>query len=322
MLPPYNRPFLSFADQVTLLSSRGLAVTDAWRAGRHLQRIGYYRLKDYWFPFRETRTTIDAQGRPVQETLETFRAGTRFEDAVALYVFDKRLRLVMMDVIERIEIALRVDIAHTLGARDLWAHRAPGFLDPKRSVSPTRTGTRHGDWLARSDAAEARSRAEWVRAYRGSYSSPLPVVMAVETWEFGTLSHLVGMLHPSDRVSISRKYAIPRPEMLESWMRAIAGVRNTCAHHGRLWNHPLVDQPSLPTAAEMPSLGHLRVYNATQTRLYAVAAVCAHLLSVMQPASQWRTRMRDLWHQFPAIPGINPAQAGFMPTWRTLPLWR
>lgn len=321
MLPPYNRPFLSFADQVRLLKGRGLSVTDDWRAERHLSRIGYYRLKDYWFPFRETKPGTDAAGLPVTLTLETFRAGTRFEDAVELYIFDKRLRLLMMDVIERIEVALRVDIAHTLGARDLWAHRHPSFLDPKRAIKARAGGTRHSEWLARADDAEQRSRAQWIQEYRSTYSSPLPVVMAVETWDFGTLSHLADILHPGDRVAVSRKYAIPKPEMLASWMRAISGVRNICAHHGRLWNHPLVDQPAVPTKAEMPHLAHLGTYTATQTRIYGVAAICAHLLGVIQPASQWRSRMRALWSSFPQVAGINPVQAGFMPSWRTWPLW-
>ena len=321
MLPPYNRPFLSFADQVQLLKARGLSVTDDWRAERHLQRIGYYRLKDYWYPFRESQAGADAAGQPITQTLETFRTGSRFEDAVALYVFDKKLRLLMMDVIERIEVALRVDIAHTVGARDLWAHRSPGFLDPKRAIAARPGGTRHSEWLARADDAEQRSRAEWVRAFKATYGSPLPIVMAVETWDFGTLSHLVDILHPSDRVAISRKYAISKPEMLTSWMRAISGVRNICAHHGRLWNHPLVDQPAVPTKADMPHLAHLGTYIATQTRIYGVAAICAHLLGVIQPTSQWKARMSTLWNDFPQIPGIHPVQAGFMPSWRTWPLW-
>lgn len=321
MLPPYTRPFLSFTDQVELLKNRGLSVTDDWRAERHLQRIGYYRLKDYWYSFRETETVIDAQGGASVRLLETFRPGTRFEDAVALYVFDKRLRLLMIDVIERIEVALRVSIAHTLGRRDLWAHRDHRFLDPKRAIATRPGGTRHSEWLDRADIAERRSRSEWVRAYRASYSSPLPVVMAVENWDFGTLSHLMEMLHPGDRVTISRQYGIPKPEMLPSWMRAISGVRNICAHHGRLWNHPLVDQPMVPSKADMPELSHIGTYTATQTRVYGVAATCAHLLGVIQPASQWRVRMRTLWNEFPQIGGINPLQAGFMPSWRNLPLW-
>lgn len=150
MLPPYSRPFLSFADQVQLLKSRGLSVTDDGRAERHLQRIGYYRLKDYWYPFRETMSASGGAGQPIIRTLETFRPGTRFEDAVALYVFDKRLRMLMMDVIERIEVALRVDIAHTLGRRNLWAHRDPSFLDPKRSIAARPGGTRHSEWLVRA----------------------------------------------------------------------------------------------------------------------------------------------------------------------------
>lgn len=54
---------------------------------------------------------------------DDFRPGTTFRQVMDLYVFDKRLRLLMLDAIERIEVALRVDIALLLGVRDPWVHR-------------------------------------------------------------------------------------------------------------------------------------------------------------------------------------------------------
>jgi abortive infection bacteriophage resistance protein len=58
--------------------------------------------------------------RPVRR--DTFVAGSRFEDVVRLYVFDKKLRLLALDALERIEMAVRVDVAHLLGKRDACAH--------------------------------------------------------------------------------------------------------------------------------------------------------------------------------------------------------
>jgi len=40
MLPPYTKPYLSFADQLALLMQGGLVVTDQAKAVLHLQRIG------------------------------------------------------------------------------------------------------------------------------------------------------------------------------------------------------------------------------------------------------------------------------------------
>lgn len=321
MLPPYAKPHLSFANQVQLLKSRGLVITSDWQAERHLERIGYYRLKDYWFPLRQSRPAVRHDGTRFTEVLEDFRSGSLFEHAVALYVFDKKLRLLMADVIERIEVALRVDVSHILGQRDPWAHRNTAFLDPKRSNAPRGAQTRHALWLARSDEAETRSRADWIQEFRRKYRPPLPIWMAVETWEFGSLSHLVEMAHPSDRIQLSRKYGLARPELLSSWIKTLSYVRNVTAHHGRLWNHPLVSQPMLPRAGEVPLLEHMRTYGSTQTRVYGAAAVAQHFLRVINPNSLWKERLKDLWDAFPQVPGLSPAQAGFMPAWRTQPLW-
>jgi abortive infection bacteriophage resistance protein len=322
MLPPYAKPHLSFADQVQLLQQRGLAITNAWRAERHLARIGYYRLKDYWYPLRQSRLAVAQDGSRYTEILEDFRPSASFTHAVELYLFDKRLRMLMADAIERIEVALRVDVAHTLGKRDAFAHRDPRFLDPKRSAAPRGPQTRHQKWLARADQAEGRSRVDWIDTFRSKYSPPLPIWMAVETWEFGALSHLIEMAHPSDRAAMSVKYGITNPELLSSWVKTLSYVRNVCAHHARLWNHPLVAQPKLPKGGDAPLVAHIATYGTTATRVYAAAAVTQHFLRVVQPNSGWKTRLSDLWYRFPAVPGISPAQAGFLPTWRTHALWQ
>lgn len=321
MLPPYAKPHLSFADQVNLLKGRGLTISNEWRAERHLERIGYYRLKDYWEPLRQSRVFTRPSGGRGTEILEDFRPGSRFEHAVDLYVFDKKLRLVMADAIERIEVGLRVDVAHVLGRRNAFAHRSTAYLDPKRSTAPQGTSNCHAEWLVRADQNETRSRADWVQDFRTRYRPPLPIWMAVETWEFGSLSHLIAMAHPSDRMTISRKYDIRTPELLVSWIRMLSYVRNVCAHHSRLWNHPLVSQPKIPKGLDAPLVAHIGTYNFTQTRVYGAAAIAQHFLRVINPSSSWKSRLIDLWNHFPAIPGVSPSQAGFMPAWQTHDLW-
>ena len=55
---------------------------------------------------------LDEQGRKPKKireeclALDAFRTGTTFQNAVGLYVFDKQLRLLVMDALERIVVAL------------------------------------------------------------------------------------------------------------------------------------------------------------------------------------------------------------------------
>src|SRR5690625_121561 len=60
-----------------------------------LRHIGYYRLSPYTIPFQKAGPE------------HRLRDGTSFDDVLDLYVFDRALRLVVMDALERIEVAVR-----------------------------------------------------------------------------------------------------------------------------------------------------------------------------------------------------------------------
>jgi len=73
-------------------------------------------LRAYWLPFE--------QPAPVNGD-HMFRAGTSFDDALSLYVFDRHLRLLVMDAIERIEVSLRGGWAHHLAVK----YGPHGYID-------------------------------------------------------------------------------------------------------------------------------------------------------------------------------------------------
>src|SRR5262249_30122498 len=120
----YSKPYLTFEEQLNLLKSRGLQVTNDNKALEHLRRIGYYRLSAYWYPLRTLNSLIsDIKSNPsVPQRSDNFIESARFEDVVNLYIFDKKLRLHTLDAIERIEVALRVDIAYLIGSKNPFGH--------------------------------------------------------------------------------------------------------------------------------------------------------------------------------------------------------
>jgi abortive infection bacteriophage resistance protein len=186
-MKPFSKPYLAVPAQIALLKSRGLAITDDIRAAAALERIGYYRLSGYWYPLRASKITNPGDARIV---LDEFRPGSDFGQVVDLYVFDKKLRLLTLDAIERVEVALRTDIALLLGQRSPLAHREPAQLHGRftKTLRRGRGVTVHQEWLERLDSIAARSREEFVQHFRRTYSTPLPIWMAVELWDFGMLS--------------------------------------------------------------------------------------------------------------------------------------
>jgi hypothetical protein len=80
----YNKTPLSIADQIERLKQRGLHFIDEQKASHYLTHISYYRLRAYTYPFQDN---IDPN--------HSFVKKISFEEIIQLYVFDRRLRLVV-----------------------------------------------------------------------------------------------------------------------------------------------------------------------------------------------------------------------------------
>lgn len=173
------KPWKSIDEQLEILRSRGLEIEDRDRAKRYLNRLGYYRLSGYWYPFRQFREADNGQTAELRR--DVFMAGSRFGDLIRLYVFDKKLRLLALDALERIEMALRVDVAHLLGKRDTCAHENPNCFHGNFSIKINSDGkTAHQRWLEKYHQQVRReSRSSFVAHHLQKYGS-LPIWVAIE----------------------------------------------------------------------------------------------------------------------------------------------
>jgi len=189
----YSRPWLSYEQQLQQLKDRSMQVTDDAAALSYLERIGYYRLSAYWYPFRHKE--FDESGR-LSRVTDSFIPNTELRDAVKLYLFDKKLRLLSLDALERIEIALRVDIAHLLGRLDTFAHTKPDKLHKSFANKTKGNGklTAFNAWNQKRIYVETRSKEDFVEHYKERHGPDLPIWVAVETWDFGALSQLFAMM--------------------------------------------------------------------------------------------------------------------------------
>ncbi|MQP68174.1 Abi family protein [Niveispirillum sp. SYP-B3756] len=332
MTIPFTKPFMTVDQQLQQLVDRGMACTDTARAKAYLSRIGYYRLSAYWYPFRGLCMGPTADGAPSYRG-DQFLAGTAFTHSLDLYLFDKRLRLMMLDAIERIEVALRVDVAIRLGSQDRFAHRKPAFLHGHFAKQAIRFGqntgrTQHNVWLAKLDAIVPKSNEDFVRHFRATYSDPLPIWAAIELWDFGMLATFFAGMKHADQDAIAIKYGIRDRDVLVGWLRTINHVRNICAHHGRLWNRNLDVQPKPTVVGDIPLLDHISRPDrrspppAVLTRTYGAAAIIQYLIRHINPSSSWNRRVRDHITNFPAILGVTIQDAAFPVRWETLPLWQ
>lgn len=187
---PYSKPWLSYNDQLTLLESRGLLITDRPAALEYLERIGYYRLSGYWYAFRE-------------------RSG----------------ELVLLD----------------------------NGKKPKKPKSTT----------------------------------------------------MFSGMREKEQDAISALYGLSNGRVFASWLRSLNYLRNVCAHHSRLWNRNIIDQPKLPDTAEVAWVADFTNNNHAIARCFLLLKICQHLLLVINPSSTWPAKMREQLVDFPDLAHIG-----------------
>ena len=217
----FDKPPLSVEEQIDLLLGRGMSIPDRARARHYLTHINYYRLRAYWLPFERP---------PVDGEAHAFVPGTDFETVLATYVFDRELRLLLLDAIERIEISLRTTFAqHLASAYGAFAHDTPALFKDR------------ADWHKSQDELRKeyeRSRETFAKHYRQRYpelATP-PIWVACELMTLGHLPRwLKNLARPDDRQRIADHYGLDERVLL-SFAHHLIVVRNHCAHHGRLWN--------------------------------------------------------------------------------------
>lgn len=300
----YAKPPLTFEQQADQLIARGMVGDRATMIAR-LSTVNYYRLSAYWYTFRIPGT-------------EDLRPGTSFEHVWDRYVFDQKLRLLMIEAIERIEVAVRTQLAyHHAHAHGPFAYAQdpkslPGFTD-----GDEREFESHAYFMKEVRKCIKRSKETFVRHYRSKYSAgDLPIWMATELMTLGSVLSLYQGCDNRERHPVAASYGMLISEF-ESWLMMLHHVRNVCAHHARLWNRKLAKQPSIPNDWTV----HVPV---DPTTIFAALTVCAYCLDKIAHDASWPRRVRDLIDAYPAIPKGRTTHSwtmGLPPNWLDCPIW-
>ncbi len=126
----YVKPWLSVDEQIDRLEGHGIEIEDRGRAASVLQAVGYYRLTGYLYPFRESEQQVDEEGNTQIRVLSQYRVGTTLRHAEDIIDFDRRPRMLVMDGVERIEVAVRMRVGYVLGRKSPFAYEDPACSAP------------------------------------------------------------------------------------------------------------------------------------------------------------------------------------------------
>ena len=297
--PPYEKQWLSHADQVLKLESRGLTIADRTSAELFLSHVNYYRFSGYCLAFENPR--------------RVFPVGVTFEDISGAYAFDVALRDLLTEALEVIEIDVRAYLAYHFGK----THGAFGHTDQAMFFGKFD----HVDLMLRLRDEANRSSELFVKHFRQKYADfpDLPIWMITEVMSFGTLTRMYRGMERSDQQAISSRYNL-QAITFGTILLHLVYVRNLCAHHSRLWDRVWSLKATLPQGKMwqppiMPG----------NDRLFATACLIQHLLNRCPAIGDFAKKWKDRLHPLLKSPPKNQQSHKFMgmpSDWDRHPVWK
>lgn len=294
----YNKRPLTIEEQIIRLREQGMIITDEEFAKKILSEISYFRLAAYWRPMEEDKTT------------HCFKPDSTLENAVDLYLFDNELRTLVFNAIQTIEIALRTRIIQQF----CEIYGAFWFMDMPLGDNQHR----FLENLSALDREIQRSKDDFIKDHFRKYDKPEfpPAWKTLELATFGTLSKLYYNFGDKKvKKQVARSFNLPQHEVLESWMRSLAVLRNHCAHHSRLWNRNLTVLPMMSVRLRGKWIDNTGVES---NKLYASLCCIAYWLDSMELGGDFKNGLRNLLslHQ-----NVDVTAMGFPENWSEEPLW-
>lgn len=334
----------STVQNISLLSSRGLGGSPQ-EMSELLNAVGWFRLYGY---FKRHR---------VQNVKEIrFLAGTTIRDIKEDLLLDRRLRLLLMDALERIEVGLRAAVTAE------WS-TATGSESPQGHIN-------HYDDLFDKNGARRNPVEELKSCFfknlketrdkriinecnkRGldcrhddTAAFQLPLDQLCELCHFGDLVHLLDMLKPSVKARIAPHFGIPGTEtaFFISLVKLLRIVRNHAAHHSVVWDKawtyyapgkgylPMLTSPQQTSTLQMVwdatagtwveanTAEQKQLWEQFKTTTAYLLTMCRYMVSALDSASRWEKRVEQELKRHPD-PKVYPL-IGFSATWAQQPQW-
>lgn len=303
----YNHPPTTIAQQILVLQSRKMA-GDEELMRRWLRTVGYYRLSAYWLPWEVPPAAGHTRSK-------AFRPNTNFADIVDIYVFDRKLRLLVMEAIDRFEIAVRARWTNLFSL----AHGSHAHMENANFQN----GFDYARMLAKISNTAENSSEVFVEHYRKKYTTPYlpPLWQITELMTLGEISMWVKATKDNNmKDAVAKDLGLPNKDTLEGILQLLSYIRNICAHHGRLWNRRTVKRaPNIRNFRQDMDIEIDGTQHQPRNSIYNVLVVLAKALCHQSPDTTFPKRTTIL-------AGTRSADQlramGFPEDWTERPIWK
>ncbi|MBO7625177.1 MAG: Abi family protein [Bacteroidales bacterium] len=304
----YTKPPLTVEEQIDTLERRGLFFRDKTSAANYLQNISYYRLRAFTYPFQDNSEDAD----------HTFlKNDISFEDIIDLYVFDRRLRNLIFNELEKIEVAVRTKLSLVYS---LCTNNPVWF----ESYDMYRCNTSSYQQLMEELKTDVkRSNEDFIKHYRQKYEFPAipPSWMTLEVISFGLLSKLYKALkNNNEKREIARSFGIGDEDVFANWLHAFSNLRNYCAHHSRIWNRRYLVHIVIPYNTANPFITKKDAKQLKQNKLFPLLCAIKYIVDIISPDNAFNSNLHQLISERHEL--LSLKEMGFPQNWEELPIWK
>lgn len=285
----FDKPGLSLDEKIKLLQSRWLIIDDEEKAKHDLLHIWYFRLTWYFKFYQDKQTNI-------------FKEWTTFKQVVDLYSFDRKLRLLTLDAIEKIEVSLKSNINYTL-YNDYWFY---WYLDKNLfNLENEKNLEIYNNLVLKIKSIQEKSSAIFVKEFFRKYSDEfLPSHMLFEELTIWELSNSYRLLKTEFKQKISDNFWVYQLD-LQIWIQLLVNIRNICAHHSRLWNKEYIVKLRLrdKTFWDKFLLWEIKNFNTPEVlpNYYNATLIINYLLKHINKNFSWLADLEKLFSDFELI---------------------
>lgn len=231
-----DKPFKTYNQQLKILRDRNMIIKDGSKAIKVLKREDYYNIiNGYKDIFLDSSATV-----------ETYKAGTEFEQLHALFEFDRNLRGLFLKYILKLESIIKTKISYHFSNK----YRTPfNYLNTsnfkKSNLSEVTTLISRISATVEKNTKNDKGQVPY---YLNTYEN-LPLWVLMKKLDFGAAAYFYNALQDNLKCDICEeiineykkeyKLQITIPNEYDQLCKILFFVnkfRNTCAHDERLYN--------------------------------------------------------------------------------------
>ncbi len=237
-----------------------------------------------------------------------FKDEVTFEKVMMLYRFDKKLRLLLFNEIEKIEIAVREAIMNMTADRTgdiFWLTNPVHFHDQSIFNNSMNLLKKEYD----------HSTEDFIEHFKVTYLEPFPPAWILgELLPMGNVNiYYRNLKDKTLKKQIAKRFYLHAP-VFESWLSVLTLTRNSCCHHSRVWNKVNKIIPNDMRNMTRPWITQC----ADKRRIYYNICIIKYFLDIISPDNDFPSELCCLFDRFPEI---DLAAMGFPTNWKEEPLW-